>query len=193
MLIALQRYVEAEQVLKKSLQIRETPMALNNMGALMTFQRRFEDAAAYQRRAMVFEPNNYYWILNLADDLRWAGHSSGAQPYYRQGRDLALEDITSHPGSADARAVYAYFLARLGDHDRADQEIKQALNLAPSETDLLRRAVLTYEAVGQHDQAITAAKRLTGAELKLLTREPDLADFCQDPRFKQLMADKGGH
>ena len=33
---------------------------------------------------------------------------------------------------------------------------------------------------------------VVGAACALLIKQPDLADFCHDPRFKQEIADKGG-
>lgn len=130
--------------------------------------------------------------MNVADNLRWAGHNSDAIAYYRQGREQALEEMTAEPQSAELRSLFAYFCARLGDRPRAQQEIGEAVNLAPGDSGILRFAVLTYEALGQRDLAIGASHAMTAAQLKHLQREPDLADFCQDPRFTQQMIDKGG-
>jgi hypothetical protein len=47
--------------------------------------------------------------------------------------------------------------------------------------------VLTYEALHQRDKAIAALKAATPAVLHELERHPDLADFCQDLRFQQLV------
>ena len=191
-LIELGRFDEAEAALQKSLQIRETAQALNNFGAMRAFQGRYEEAAAYQKRALVYQPKNYLWLMNVADNTRWAGHASEALPYYRKARELAMAEMTSEPRSADARAFFAYFAARLGDKARAEQEIKQAINLEPGNNEVLRRAVMTYEALGERDFAIGALQGITLLELKHLTQQPDLAEFCQDPRFKQQMIDKGG-
>jgi hypothetical protein len=42
--------------------------------------------------------------------------------------------------------------------------------------------------LGQRDSAIGTLNRATPDLLRELNREPDLADFCQDIRFKQLVA-----
>jgi tetratricopeptide (TPR) repeat protein len=191
-LMDLGRYDEAEEALKKSLQLQVTAQGLNNMGALLSHQWRFEEAAAYQKRALVYEPNNFIWWLNIADNLRWAGHRDAALPYYRKASDLAKAEMTLNPLSARPRANFAYFSAVLGDKARAEEEITQARNLAPGNNDVLRRAVLIYEILGERNLALEALRGLTSAELRELTRYPDLAEFCQDPRFKQQMIDKGG-
>lgn len=192
MLIELGRFPEAETALKKSLTIRETPMALNNLGALMCLEGRYEEAAAYQKRALVYQPNDVIYIMNVGDNLRWGGHKSEAVSYYGRGRELTLAQMTAEPKAAGVRALFAYFSVRLGDGTRAEQEIKQAVNSAPGDSDVLRFAVLTYEALGERGLAVEASRGMTPAQLKELTREPDLADFSRDPRFTQQMIDKGG-
>ncbi len=190
-LIEMERFDEAEEALKKSLEIRETAQGLNNMGALRAFQHRYEEAAEFQKRALAYQPKNCDWVLNLADDLRWAGHAEEAKVYYRQAKDLAFAEMSIDPSSAGTRALYAYFWARLDNPERARQEISQAINLAPGDNDVLRLGVMTYEALGDRDLALETSRGMTTAELKLLIREPDLADFCRDPRFRQQMIDKG--
>jgi serine/threonine-protein kinase len=191
-LVEMERFDEAEQALQKSLHIRETAQGLNNMGALRAFQRRYEEAAEFQKKALAYQPRNSDWILNLADDLRWAGRPEEAKVYYGKAKDMAFAEMTLDPGSAAARALYAYFWARLGDPVRARQEISQAINFAPGDNEVLRRGVMTYEATGDRELALETSQGMTAAELKLLIREPDLADFCRDSRFTQQIAEKGG-
>ena len=192
MLIELGRFPEAEDALRKSLSIRETFLALNNLGALMSLQGRYEEAADYQKRALVYRPNSPAATINVADNLRWAGRNSEATSYYKRGREQTLADMTADPKAADLRAMFAYFSMRLGDRTRAEQEIKEALNSAPSDSDVLSFAVHIYEALGERGLALEAARGMTAAQLKNLTRENDLADFSRDPRFTQQMTDKGG-
>src|SRR5271167_1969188 len=58
-LVELGRYAEAEEALQKSLKIRETAYALNGLGAIKCRQGRFEEAIAYQKRALAYDPDNY--------------------------------------------------------------------------------------------------------------------------------------
>ena len=192
MFIELEQYDDAEKALQKSQQIRETAMALNNMGALRSFQHRYTEAASIQKRALQYQPNNSLWMLNIADNLRWGGKKGEAKVQYQKAQDATLEDITAHPSDTFARALYAYSSAQLRDSKTAKREIKEAINLAPGDNNVLRIAVWTYEALGERDLALEASAGMTAGELKLLIKQPDLADFCHDPRFKQEIADKGG-
>ena len=89
----------------------------------------------------------------------------------------------------------AYISARLGDRQRAEDEIAQALQLSPGETKVIRNAVLTFEALGERDKAIQVLSSASPDLLRELDRQPDLADFRQDSRFKQLLENlpKGGN
>jgi tetratricopeptide (TPR) repeat protein len=107
---------------------------------------------------------------------------------YRKGMDLALAELKDDPHDGFTRAYVGYFAARLGDPARAEDEIIQAKEESPSDTKVTRRSVLTYEALGKRDRAIEA---LIGAPPDLiheLDRHPDLANFRQDLRFKQVVA-----
>jgi hypothetical protein len=85
------------------------------------------------------------------------------------------------------RGFVAYFAAELGDKQRAEQEIRQALQLSPGDKKVIRRAVFTYEVLGQRDNAIATLAGATPDLLREMNREPDLADFCQDIRFRHLV------
>jgi hypothetical protein len=53
---------------------------------------------------------------------------------------------------------------------------------------VILNAVLTYETLGERDQAIKVLGLATPEVLEKLNRQPDLADFRQDIRFKQVAA-----
>ena len=191
-LLSLRRYSEAEDALKKSLSLQETARALNNLGVIRYLQGRYEEAAALQKRALAYEPKHIMWIVNVADNLRWAGQAAEAQQYYKKAREQARLDMTLNPQSAWSRAYFAYACARLGEHPRAAEEIEQVVNLAPTDSLVLDYTVETNELLGQREAAIEAFRKLTPDVQEDLTHLPDLADFFQDSRVKQVMAEKGG-
>jgi len=191
-LMRLGRYGEAEEAVQKSLQIRETAQGLNNLGVIRYFQGRYGEAAAYQKRALTYDPNNYIWLINVADNLRWARHPAEALPYYREAREQAKLEVTLNPLSGRARAYFAYACVPLDDKARAEEEIRQAVNLAPGDNEILQNFLEINELLGKRELAIEALRQLTPEMAKALTHVPDLADFFQDPRVKQVMIEKGG-
>jgi tetratricopeptide (TPR) repeat protein len=183
----LGRDTEAEKALLTSLKLHETPRALNSMGALRAYQKKDVEAIAYYKRAVALDPSNYIYLENLADSNRRLGRVRDANAAYRQAMDLALATLKENPRLGYPRGYVAYIAARLGDRKRAEDEIAQALQLSPGETKVIRSAVLTYEALGQRDRAIQVLDSATPDLLRELDRQPDLADFSRDSRFRQLV------
>jgi hypothetical protein len=83
--------------------------------------------------------------------------------------------------------VVAYSAARLGDKKRAEDEIGQALRASPEDNTVIHRAVLTYEVLGLRAEGLAVLNAATPDLLRSLENDPDLADFCQDLRFRQLV------
>jgi eukaryotic-like serine/threonine-protein kinase len=177
---------EAEQALLISLKFRETARALNSMGAIRAFQKRDREAVAYYKRAVVLEPGEYLYWLNLGDSNRRLGLQQETRVAFRKAMDLAMMALKENPRSGYTRAFVGYFAAMLGDRKRAEQEIGQALQLSPGNNEVIRCAVLTYETLGERDRAFAALRSGTSELLHELDRQPDLAGFRQDSRFQQI-------
>jgi eukaryotic-like serine/threonine-protein kinase len=193
-LMDLGKYDEAEQALMQSLKLRETAPALNNVGAIRAYQKRDSEAVEYYQRAVAMDPSDYVNIENLADSYRRLGRIRAAKMVYVKAMNLALAEVVENPSQAYPRGFVAYCAARLGDDKRAEAEIGQALKSSPGDNKVIRFAVLTYEALHQRDRAIDVLTNATPDLLHELERHPDLADFCRDPRFQQLVAkvEQGG-
>lgn len=189
-LVKLGRLEEAEQAARAALDLRVTPQTLNNVGDTLLSERHFAEALPYLERAAGLTPNDYVVRLNLADAHRSLGHVEEAKAECARAMDLALSELSQVPRDAYARALVGYCAARLRDPRRAAQETGQALKLEPGNNSVIRRAVLTYEAVGLRDDALRAIIGATPDLLKSLQNDPELADFSRDPRFKELARKK---
>ena len=183
----LGHYAEAERALLSSLKLQETARALNNLGAIRVYQGKDADAATYYERAVALDPKDYLYLLNLGDCNRRLGRHIASLASYRTAMALAKAELQENPRSGLTRAYFAYFAARLGDRLRAGDEIRQAMELSPGDNMVVRKAVLTYEALGQRDNAIQSLRGATADVLQELDRHPDLADLRQDPSFQQLV------
>jgi eukaryotic-like serine/threonine-protein kinase len=180
---------EALKILEDSLKIKVTPAALNNAGAALAYLGRDREAADYYRRAVQLFSNYRYW-LNLADSERRLHHPAAARSAYQNGEQLAIRELQTQPQVAETRSYVAHFEARLGEKRRAHEEVAQALHAAPADSQVIRNAVLTYNALGERDRALRALEQATLPVLLDVERHPDLADFCQDSRFKEVKARK---
>jgi tetratricopeptide (TPR) repeat protein len=189
----LGRDAEADQALTASLNIQETPGAYNSLGAIRAYQKRDAEAVEFYRRALALNARDKIYQLNLGDSSRRLRRAADAAAAYRSGRDLALNELKQNPRNGYTRALVGYFAARLGDRARAEDEIGQALQLSPADGKVIRRAVLTYEALGLTDRALGALANATPELLRELGRQPDLAELQRNPRFLQLTGNAGTH
>jgi tetratricopeptide (TPR) repeat protein len=183
----LGRDSEAEQALRTSLSIKETPRALNSMGARQAYRGHDSQALSFYERAISINPRNYIYLVNLGDAYRRLNRIVNAKIAYQKGIDIALTELNDDPRAGLTRAYVAYFAARLGDAKRAEQEIEQSVQLSPGDTMVQRKAVLTYVALGQPERALDALRGASPEVLQELARHPDLADFCRDSRFNELL------
>jgi tetratricopeptide (TPR) repeat protein/TolB-like protein len=180
----------AETALARSLAIQQTPRALNSLAAIRAYQKRDAEAIVLYKEAYARDPGNYICLLNLGDSCRRERMTAESADYYHRGMEVALASLKQNPRDALARAYLASFAAFLGDRSRGEQEIEQALQLGPSEKVVIRRAVVLYETLGHRDRALAIAETATPETLRELDRHPDLADFREDSRFRELKAKK---
>ena len=178
----------AAEALQASLRIKETGRALNSLAAIKAYQGRDADALILYKRALALDANNPIILLNLGDSSRRVSLDADSRLYYQRGSERALAELQNNPRSGPMRAFVGYFAARMGDARRGRQEIDQALQLEPQHKTVIRRAVVTYEVLGERDLALRSAAKATPDLLRELDRHPDLADFRRDPRFRELKA-----
>lgn len=188
------RYDEAVKAHLTSLRIRITANGLNNLGAVKAYQKRDLEAIDLYKQADRLDPHNFMYLTNLGDSTRRAGLAAESEQYYRKAMDAALNDLENNARNGRARAYVGYLSARLGDRLRGQEEIEQALQLAPNDKMVIRRAALMYEMLGRRDRALAIIETATPDVFRELDRHPDMADFRLDRRFIQLKAktEKGG-
>jgi serine/threonine protein kinase/tetratricopeptide (TPR) repeat protein len=181
------RYPDAARVLQRSLELKESYGALTNLGAVLNYQGRDHDALVLYRRALRLRPADFVLTVNIGDTCRRLGLTAEAGDAYRQGLALADRAVLNDPGNGYTRAFVAYFAARLGQHDVARRELDQARRFSPYDGKVIRRAVLTYEALGQRHDALTILRDAPRAVLQELSRQPDLGDLQRDSAFQRLL------
>jgi tetratricopeptide (TPR) repeat protein len=187
---------KAEQVLRESLQIQETANAWNSLGAIRAYQKNDAEAIAHYRRAVALDAADFVFWLNLGDSARRLQLTTEASSAYEKALRLARDELAQNPRLGLTRAYVSYFLARLGQSALAEDYIREALKFSPGDSKVVRRAVLTYEALGKRGDAIAVLGAAGPDMLHELGRHPDLADFSRDARFRPLLikpSTTGGH
>ena len=167
-----------------------------NLSSAITYARQLVELAPTEpsAKAMLSElvvandPNTYQYWLTQGDAEYKQGHLAIARVAFQKGIDLAQAELAGNPRRAYTHAFVAYFAAKLDDKVRAEQEIRQALELSPGDDKIIRRAVLTYEALGERDRAIEVLGRATPQLLYDLNRQPDLPTLRDDLSFQKLLS-----
>ncbi len=184
----LGRFFEAENQLRLSLQLGETPNALQSLGLLFMYEEKEQEAIPYITRALNRWPERYLWWMNLGIAYRRLNFAAKAEEADRRGLELAEKEMAHDPRNGTIRADLAYLCARLGEEQRAESEVAQALQLSPNDADTRWAAAITYEALGQRDNTLAVLSSSPPGVLADLSRWPDVADLHRDPRFLQLLA-----
>ncbi len=177
----------AEEAYKHSLSLKPNAFSYNNLAALYFDQERYAEAIPYMEKAVEMGSVNLGMLSNLARAYRRVPQqASKSAPVVERALALAGRMLGVNPRDAATHAELALLLAETGDRTRAAREIDDALSLAPDDTAVLFRAVLTYESLGRRDDALRAWRELakTGSLMKEIGQRPELKALRADPRFK---------
>jgi tetratricopeptide (TPR) repeat protein len=183
----LGQFGDAELELRRSVSLRETWDALQTLGQVLMYENRDLEAVTYLRRALDVDPRHSLVWLHLGIAYRRTGQVAQEQRANRRALETAEAEIARNPRSGDVRSQVAYLCARLGNGRRAESEAAQALQMAPDDSNTRWMAVMTYEALGRRDSALTVLKGAPAELLADLNRWPDAADLRRDPRFLKLL------
>lgn len=180
------QYSRAEKELVGSLERGETLDAQVDMGAVLDYEGLYAKAIEHYRRAVELARNDYTSWLNLGDDYRRTGKKELAKQAYQRALQLALQEVSANPQSGDDRTFVGYLLARLGQEQQAEYEIRQAFQMPPKTAQMFRTAALTYEALGKREKTLALLQEAPYAVIHDLRQHPDTGDLCHDARFSAL-------
>lgn len=129
---------EAVRVLERAVQLApQDHRAHNSLGTAYLISLRLDDAVAEFQRAVELDARDEFANLNLGNLARATGDYDRAVSYYRKQIALKRDDAEAHGGLAIA-------LLALGRDEEAAREIKQAMELAPSDYRFLTQLALFY-------------------------------------------------
>ena len=191
MLLLEGQYERAINELNRSLQLRPTMDAYSNLGTAYFYLHRYSDSIAAYEKARTLDQQDYMNWGNLGDALYWSvdrrSESSGA---YRRAIGLAEERLQVNPQDATVRAFTAQYWAMIGDFHTATAELQKALKAAPHDPDVLFRAALIHNQVGDRQQTLDWLRKAVAANFSRTTIRdtPDFDHFKSDPAFKAIIA-----
>jgi serine/threonine-protein kinase len=185
---ALDCWERAIAMFEKSFEIGRNRLACANLGTLYYMSRRFEDAERMYAWALEYDPTDHVVTGDLAAALHWIeGRAAESRERYRQAAALG-EDLRDRDGDRPqvlASLAGAYALV---DAARAEDRIAAALALAPDDPEVLYRATLVEEALGNRERALIHLQKLlhVNPSLGVIRSEPFLDSLRVDPRYRMI-------
>ena len=188
--MSLGQFQAAETELRIALSFAETVDVLDTLGTTLMYQRQEENAIPFYKRTLAIDPKDYWAWTNLGICYRRLNRTKESEEANRSGLDAAEVAKQQNPRRGYVRAYAAYLHARLGHRQLAEQEIAQAMTFSPDGSSVRWMAVVTYEALGEHEAALSILGSASPELLADLNRWPDAAQLHGDPRFIQLLDSK---
>jgi tetratricopeptide (TPR) repeat protein len=183
------QFTDAESELRVAIGLQDTSVAEHALGYTLMLLERDQEAISCYLRARTLGPETALLWLNLGISLSRVGRDGEARAAFQQGMRIAQKDMAD-PRNGRERAQVAYLAARLGDGQRAESEMAQALQLWPNDSDTRWMAALTYEALGRRADTLGLLASSPFGLLMQLSRYPDVASLRHDTRFIELLVSK---
>jgi serine/threonine-protein kinase len=193
MLLLEGKYGEAVEAANHSIKLFPALDAYSNLGAAYFWQHRYSDAIPQFEKATDLDDQDALNWGNLGDALYWSpNRRPEAAAAYKRAIGLGQAQIQVNPKDATDRAYIAEYSAMIGDKTTAVTQIQQALQLVPADPDIMFRAALVYNQLGDRRQTIDWLKKAVAARYSptVIRDTPDFAHLQSDPEFKALLPSK---
>ncbi|HKR66383.1 MAG TPA: tetratricopeptide repeat protein, partial [Thermoanaerobaculia bacterium] len=189
---AMGKNEEALAAFRKSIEIRPNFAGWSNLGTLQFYLGRYADARKSYEEAARLAPSEPMMWVNVGDACRVGGASDDARVAYERAITTARESITVKPNDAYVRSLIAVCLARTGKNAAAQDEIRRALELDPTNPSVLYKAAVIAVLRGNDDTAISWLQSAVAAGYPSVDaeRDPDFASIRERASFRNAVKSK---
>ena len=171
----------------RSIELRPTLDAYVNLGAAYFLQRRFAEAiTTFQEGLKLGQDEPVNWG-NLGDALYWSpARRPEAAAAYTRAIALAKGQLETNPKNAGPWAYVAQYSAMLNREPAANEAIQKALALAPNDPEVMFRAALVFNHLGDTKQSIQWIGKAVAAGYPpiVIKDTPDFANVKGNPDFQ---------
>lgn len=176
----------AEQALKKSIDLTPSYPAYANLGQLYYVERRYAESASMTEKALQLNDNNYLVWNNLVNAYEWLKQKDKAAAARARAAELAEKAAKLNPQDALAEGKLASLYARQNLREKAVARIQTALALSPDDPFVLDDIATAFENLGDRRQAIEYAQRALhkGYPFEQFGNDPGLQNLLRDQNFR---------
>jgi tetratricopeptide (TPR) repeat protein len=188
--LLLGRYREAVNALKQSSALRPSFESYGNLGAAYFYMRRYQESAESLQQALKIEDKDWLNWGNLGDTLyQITSRRPDALNAYRKAIELSRARLEVNPRDSFALAFIADYYAMLDQEQQAREQMARALQIAPTDADVLFRAAILHNHFGETDKTLEfLSKSVAAGYSRTVIRDtPDFDHLKDDPRFRALL------
>lgn len=184
---------EALRVLQQGLQIQPHWELYGNLGTSLFAKGDYLGAVEAFKNAVSSSkgsPGIYLLWANLGDAQRWVpAQAAASRDSYLRAITLLSPLLHRLPGNATFHSQMGLYSAYTGDTKEALNRVRQALKISSEVADVQFRAALTFEVIGNHDEALAALVNAAnlGYPLNLIESAPDLLNLRREARYQQFI------
>jgi len=185
------RYDDAITAANRSVELKPSMSGYSNLGEAYYYLHRYPEAIAAFEKAKGLDEQDYLNWGNLADALYWSpDRRTESTAAYKKAIELARARLQVNPKDTSALAYVAEYSAMIGDTRTAPAQLQKALALAPTDPDVMFRAALVYNQLGDKRQTLDWLKKAVAARFSRTTVRdtPDFVPLQSDPEFRSLIA-----
>jgi tetratricopeptide (TPR) repeat protein len=190
MYLLLGRYREAVDVLRQSSALRPSVESYGNLGAAYFYMGRYPNSAENLQQALKIDDKDWLNWGNLGDTLyQIPALRQEALSAYRKAIDLAQARLQLNPKDSFALAFTADYYAMLDQEQPAREQMARALQIAPTDADVLFRAAILHNHFGDTEKTLDYLRKSVwaGYSRTVIRDTPDFDQLKSDPRFRALL------
>jgi serine/threonine-protein kinase len=187
------RYQAAIDAEQRSISLLPTLSAYSNLATAYFYLRRYSEAITAYQKARDLDDQDYLNWGNLGDALYWSpDRRSESVAAYRRAIELGQARLGVNPKDPTTRAFLADYHAMLGDKHTATGELDQALRQSPADPDVLFRAAVVYNQLGDERLTLEWLTKAVAAHFSRTTIRdtPDFDHLQSNPAFRAIVTER---